>query len=163
GEPPMFTLFHSSLTVPSIFKLKRSSCARSTPSLARSSCTRASATSGSTCMAICTASCRVSRRGSAAATRAVAEMRNVMSAIDRIAILGLDHVADDDAILEADDALGISGDVGIVGDQHHRHALAMQIDEQLHDLLGGVGVERARRLVGEQEQRLVDDGARDRN
>jgi hypothetical protein len=62
---PMLLLFHSSCTLPSTFKLKRSSCARSTPSRARSCAICASATSGSTRMAICTASASVSLRGSA--------------------------------------------------------------------------------------------------
>src|SRR5438876_2331199 len=159
----MLVLFHSSCTEPSIFKLKRSSCARSTPSLARSSVMCASATTGSTFIAICTASASVSRRGAASATLVVAMMNSVMSTVARIGILGLGLVADNDAVFERDDPFGVGGDVGIMGDDDDRHALTVQLDEQLHDRLSGVGVERAGRLVGEQEQRLVDDGARDRH
>ena len=88
---------------------------------------------------------------------------SVMRAIARIAILGLGHVADDDAVGETDHALGIGRDVGVMSHQHHRHALAVQFDEQLHHLLGGGGVERAGGLVGQEQERLVDDGARDRD
>src|SRR5262245_49752304 len=131
--PPTFDLFHSSCTLPSIFKLKRSSCARSTPSLARSSWMCASATSGSTFIATCTASASVSRRGAAVATLAVEVAASVMSRkLSRIAILRLGLVADDDAVLEAHHAMGVRRDVGIVGHEHHRHALTVQLDEQLH-------------------------------
>ena len=53
---------------------------------------------------------------------------------------------------------------GGVGDDQHRHALvAVQLDEQLRHRLRRTRIERAGRLVGEQERGLAHDGARDRD
>src|SRR5262249_32893681 len=58
-------------------------------------------------------------------------------------------------------AAGIAGDVGLVGDQHDGDALAVEVLEDGHDLGGGRAVEHARGLVGEQQDRIVGEGAGD--
>ena len=62
-----------------------------------------------------------------------------------------------------EDAAREARHVGLVRHQHHRHALAVQLLEQRHDLEAGARVERAGRLVGEDQQRLGDQRARDRH
>ena len=44
---------------------------------------------------------------------------------------------------------------------HDDQAIARQTLQDLHDLDGGVGIERARRLVCQDDLGIVDDGARD--
>ena len=39
--------------------------------------------------------------------------------------------------------------------------LAVERDEQVHDLVAALAIEVAGRFIGEQDQRLGDDGARD--
>ena len=53
------------------------------------------------------------------------------------------------------------GDVGLMGDDDHGDAGLVQLLEQGDDLLGGAAVERAGRLVGEQDMRVVDQRAGD--
>src|SRR5688572_5199946 len=65
------------------------------------------------------------------------------------------------AVAELDLAPCVIGDVGLMGHQEDRVARLMQLVEQVHDLPGGVRVEVAGGLVGEQERRLVDQGAGD--
>ena len=52
---------------------------------------------------------------------------------------------------------------GVVSHEQQRDAVAIQLLEDLHDLAAGARVEVARRLVGEQEARLHDDRAPDRD
>src|SRR5258706_12086686 len=54
-------------------------------------------------------------------------------------------------------------DALIVRRHHHRGAGAIDAIEQPHDADGRRGVEVPGRLVGEQDQRSVDEGARDRH
>ncbi len=76
--------------------------------------------------------------------------------------LGGALVGDDVAVAHRDDAVGVGGDVGFVGDDDDGHALlAVERDQGLHDLVRGAGVEIAGRLVGEQQARRVDQRARD--
>ena len=46
-------------------------------------------------------------------------------------------------------------------DEDYRLAFLVQLSEQGHDLVAALGVERACRLVGEQERGLVDESTRD--
>jgi hypothetical protein len=62
---------------------------------------------------------------------------------------------------EHDPAARPRGDVALVRDQHDRHALAIQLGEQPHDLFAGVRVERPGRLVGQDHLRLVHERAGD--
>jgi len=62
-----------------------------------------------------------------------------------------------------DDALGVFGDVALVGDHQDRPAGVVQLLEQSHDLFAGLRVEVAGRLVGEQEGRLVGQRSGDRD
>ena len=68
-----------------------------------------------------------------------------------------------DAVAECDAALRPRGDVGLMGDEDHGDAACVQLLEQCDDLLGGTAVERAGRLVGEEDMRVVDERARDRH
>ena len=54
-------------------------------------------------------------------------------------------------------------DVVLVRDQHHVMPCAVELLQQRHDLEAGARVERAGRLVGEDQQRVVDQRARDRH
>ncbi len=58
-------------------------------------------------------------------------------------------------------APGAGGHVRVVGDDDDGDALAVQLLEQIEDLLAGVGVQRAGRLVGQDDIRPVDQGAGD--
>ena len=49
----------------------------------------------------------------------------------------------------------------VVGGHQHRRSGAVDPFEQIHDVLAGLGVEVARRLVGQQHQRPVDERAGD--
>ena len=69
----------------------------------------------------------------------------------------LDHAA----VAERDHALGLLGDVGLVGDQHDRAAFLVEAREDPQHLLGGARVEVAGRLVGEDHRRVGDERARD--
>ena len=55
------------------------------------------------------------------------------------------------------------GDVALVGDDDHRHALVLDRLQDLHDVARGRRVERAGRLVGEQELGAGDQRAGDRD
>ena len=67
------------------------------------------------------------------------------------------------AVAEREPPLRAPGDVGLVGDDDHGDAGLVQLLEQLDDLLGGAAVERAGRLVGEDDMRVVDQRAGDRH
>ena len=71
--------------------------------------------------------------------------------------------ADDLAVAQPDRALGARGDLRIVGDDEDRDAGLVDLGEQIHDLLARLAVERAGRLVGEDQPRLADQRARDRD
>ena len=73
-------------------------------------------------------------------------------------------VADQAALLERDHAAAHLVDhLAVVGDDEHRGAGAVDPVEQLHDPDRGHRVEVAGRLVGEQQRRVVDEGAGDRD
>ncbi len=66
---------------------------------------------------------------------------------------------DDLALGHHADAVGdLADDAEVVGDEQHRHALAgLQLGEQFEDLRLHGDVERRRRLVGDQQFRLVGE------
>src|SRR4051812_24626228 len=67
-------------------------------------------------------------------------------------------------VLEDDDAVGVGRYVLLVRDEYERDSpLAVEALENLHHLDGRARVERARRLVGEYERRVVDERARNRH
>ena len=70
-------------------------------------------------------------------------------------------VARDEAVLDAHDAVGVAlGQLGVVRDHDHQ-AVARELLQDLHDLHGGIGVERAGGFVGEDDLGVVDDGTGD--
>src|SRR5579872_3816462 len=64
---------------------------------------------------------------------------------------GLAVVLDDVAVDQPDDPLGVGGDVWLVGDHDHGAAGGVEAVEDLEHLLGGVGVEVAGGLVGQDD------------
>ena len=81
----------------------------------------------------------------------------------RCAACGARAVVDDQAVAHPDDPLGVLGDVVFVGDHDDGLARVVEPAEHLHDLVAGLGVEVARRLVGEDDVRVVDQRAGDRD
>src|SRR3954451_12209128 len=74
------------------------------------------------------------------------------SLIEPSVVLAAALVAHDPALAQLDHtAPHLVDHVGVVGRDDHRRAGAVHAVEQLHDALGGVGVEVAGRLVGEQQ------------
>src|SRR5579871_408650 len=66
------------------------------------------------------------------------------------------------AVFERNDAVGVVGDIGFV--RHHHDADALLPIEPLedrHDLHAGLGVERARRLVRQNQPGVINQAARD--
>ena len=87
-----------------------------------------------------------------------------VAAPGRTAGLGGAAVLDDPAVSHADGAARVGGDLRLVRDQHHGQALLIdQLREQRHQLVPGRRIEGARRLVGEQHQRVDDERSRDRD
>ena len=85
--------------------------------------------------------------------------------MDSVAALGGKGigVGGDLTVLEGDDARRVLlRQLGVVGD-HHDQPILGDLLEQIHDLDTGVAVQRAGRLVGEQDIRIVDQRARDRD
>ena len=72
-------------------------------------------------------------------------------------------VAQDLAVAERDDAPGELRDVGLVRDEDDGLPLVVQGLEDRHDLLRRPRVEVARRLVREEDRRLVHEAPRDRD
>src|SRR5215475_6927075 len=67
----------------------------------------------------------------------------------------------DASVLQPDDAPGHGGDVPLVRDDDDGHPVRVHLLEQLHDLGGRFGVERAGRLVREEDLRPGDERPRD--
>ena len=57
--------------------------------------------------------------------------------------------------------MGALGDAGVVGDQNDGVAFSVQGIEEVQDLPAGAGVQVARRLVGQQDRRPVDESPPD--
>src|SRR5882757_9692889 len=70
-------------------------------------------------------------------------------------------VAGDVAVADGDDAVGILGDIGLVGNDDDGVAVGVEVVEESHDLVAGFGVEVSGGLVGEDDGRAVDEGASD--
>src|SRR5262249_48690129 len=71
-------------------------------------------------------------------------------------------VLDDAAVVEHDDLVGVAHGREPVGDRDRRSALGETVERLLHEPLG-LGVERARRLVEDEDRRVPQDRPRDRN
>src|SRR5690348_5226338 len=71
--------------------------------------------------------------------------------------------AGDPAVLELDDAIAVARVLFRVRHLNDRRALGVEALEQLHDLAALARVQVAGRLVGENQLRLGDHGARDTN
>ena len=70
-------------------------------------------------------------------------------------------VVGDEAVPQADDAVGVLlGQLGVVGDHDHETVFG-DVLQQLHDLNAGLTVQCAGRLVGQQDVGVVDEGAGD--
>ena len=72
-------------------------------------------------------------------------------------------VGHDAAVAKRDHTARVRGDVGVVGDDDDGGSLTIELGKELEHLSRGGRIERARRLVGEQKQRRIDHGARDRD
>ena len=68
------------------------------------------------------------------------------------------------AVVERDGAAAhVPHQFAVVRGDEHRRAAGVDVAEQVHDLERQIRVEVARRLVGQDERRLVDERARDRD
>ena len=79
----------------------------------------------------------------------------------RIADAGGLDIGGDDAVADVDDAMGELGDVGFVGDDDDGVAAMVELVEERHDLVAGLGVEVAGGLVGEDDRGAIDERAGD--
>ena len=71
---------------------------------------------------------------------------------------------DDQPVADRHAAVHARGDLHVVGGDHHGQAgRADQLRERVEHVVGGVRVEIAGRLVGQQEARRIGDRARDRD
>ena len=68
-------------------------------------------------------------------------------------------VAGDHTVLDVDDAVGVLGDIGFMRYQHNGVAFAMQVFHQLHDFVSGLRIKVAGGLVGQNDRRIIDEGA----
>jgi hypothetical protein len=77
---------------------------------------------------------------------------------------GHPFVGDDFAVTHGHDAVGIGGDIGLVGNEEDRDSLfAIEREERFHDLVRRSRIEIAGRLVGEKKARCIDQRAGDRD
>src|SRR5690606_34745797 len=77
---------------------------------------------------------------------------------------GGEELAGDPAVTHGHGARAVAGDAGVVRDDDERGAgVARGAREDVEDLGAGRLVERARRLVGEDDAGRPDEGARDRD
>ena len=74
-----------------------------------------------------------------------------------------DRLVDDAAVAQEDDAVGPGRQLRLVGDDDAGDSPLRGGPQQAHDGLAVHGVERAGRLVGEQQPALADDRPCDRN
>src|SRR5687767_8672406 len=75
--------------------------------------------------------------------------------------MSLPLVALHPAVADLQHAVGVRGDVVLVGDEDDRVAVRVELLEHAHDLLAGGAVEVPGRLVGEKDRRPHDEGAGD--
>lgn len=57
--------------------------------------------------------------------------------------------------------VGLGGDAGVVCDKHDGFAALLELMEGFHHKRSGSGVQVSRRLVGQNDGRVIDEGARD--
>lgn len=57
--------------------------------------------------------------------------------------------------------VGLGGDAGVVCDEHDGLAALLKLVECFHDERSGCGVQVSRRLIGQDDGRVIDKGARD--
>ena len=110
---------------------------------------------------------RAGRRGAMASEAFHAKVRRPGASAGRAARprraerLGDGHVAHDAAVAHDDVRLAEAGDVELMGDHDDGHAVVVELLEHAHDLDAGARIQVAGGLVGEEERRLVDEGAGD--
>src|SRR5437868_8147146 len=75
-----------------------------------------------------------------------------------LALVGPDH-----AVSDSDHAVSIFGDVVLVRYYDDGVALRVQAVHQCHDLVSGLGIQVAGGLVGQDDRRVIDERARNRN
>jgi hypothetical protein len=105
-------------------------------------------------------------RGSADGRRPSVRPRQRLPALSacRRCRLGHPFVGDDDAVAHGYDAVGIGGDVGLVGNEDDGDSLlAIERAERFHDLVRGSRIEIAGRLIGEKKARCIDQRAGNRD
>jgi len=68
-------------------------------------------------------------------------------------------VAFNDAIAQADDAMGMFGNIFLMCNQDHGIAACMDLREDIHDFNGSFGIEVAGRLIGQDNGRIIHQGA----
>ena len=61
------------------------------------------------------------------------------------------------------DLFSPGGHIVFVGDDHHGHAAAMQVIQDVEHFSGGAGIQGTGGFVGQQQGRLVDDRPGDRH
>src|SRR5229473_1973858 len=67
----------------------------------------------------------------------------------------------DAAVKDMQNAVGVRGDIWLVGDQDNGVSLAVKLIEEAHYLLRSLGVEVSGRLVGQQYRRIIHESSRD--
>jgi len=75
---------------------------------------------------------------------------------EKLWLLVFAFVAGDDAVFDMDNAPGVLGDVGFMGDQHNGIAFAMEVFHPLHDFIAGLRIKVAGRLIGQDKRGIVD-------
>jgi len=70
-------------------------------------------------------------------------------------------IASNDAVTDGDDAMGVFGDVGLVGDEDDGVSAGVKVVEESHDLIAGLGVEVAGGFVGEDDGGAINEGSGD--
>ncbi len=74
---------------------------------------------------------------------------------------GAGFVGFDLTVFDVDDAAGVFGDFGFVGDDDDGDAGAVEFLEEFHDLATAVGIEVAGGFIGHEDGGIVDEGAGD--
>src|SRR5437868_6034270 len=90
--------------------------------------------------------------------------RATPSSLRRSLVASAALVARETAVLQLDDALAHLVDhLTVVRDHQDGRAATVDAVEELHDPHRRVGIEVAGRLVADEERRVIDEGARDRD
>ena len=136
----------------------------------RSAWTTSAATTASTGNAIITSTrttaapgCAARRAGPAAAPAASRDRRLIGPASSRSSDRVGAGLVDDDAVAQEDDPVGPGGVPRLVGDEHAGRAGVAAGAQQPQDVLAGLGVQRAGRLVGQHQPALADQRPGDRH